>query len=165
MRYIILIAILCLVMEAKGQTMYNTERQDSTNVYHKALIEFCGYVEKYFPEVIKVTVESTPMITMFPQEIGNLKIEYLPRSEVKKEFKKKGLMYYCVITPMLLKSGEFIVNVIPSRIENQKHLWTKFKKNEIGYVSDGGIKSRFKYDCLKEKLTFLDSDGGFGRIE
>ncbi|WP_146613724.1 hypothetical protein [Algoriphagus yeomjeoni] len=145
--------------------MYNTERQDSTNVYHKALIEFCGYVEKYFPEVAEVTVESTPMITMFPQKMGNLKIEYLPRSEVKKEFKKKGLKYYCVITPMLLKSGEFIVNVIPFRIDYQKNLWTKFKNNEIGYVSDGGIKSRFKYDCHQENLTFLGSEGGFGRIE
>jgi hypothetical protein len=165
MRYFVIVIIICLATKTKGQLMYNTERQDSTNVYHKALTEFCGYIEKYFPAVSEITIESTPMTTMFPVKMGNIKLDYLARTNVKKEFKKKGISYYCVITPLLLRSGEFSVNVIPLRIDYQKNLWTKFEKDEIGYVSSGGIKSRFKYDCSNGNLIFIGSEGGFDKIK
>jgi hypothetical protein len=156
---------LLFYCSANSQTRYSTEKQDSTNVYHKAIIEFCDYVNNQFPNVDKLNFEEVPTTTMFPNEIEGIKINYVPRSEVKRRFKAGEIKYYCVISPMQLKDGDFFVSIITFKVDFQKNLWSEYKRNQIGFVSQGGIKSRFKYDANSNSLMFIASDGGIQYIE
>ncbi len=148
-----------------AQTGYSTEKQDSSNVYHKAIIEFSNYLQKQFPDVDEVNFEAIPITTMFPDNINGIEINYIPRSEIERQFKKGKIKYYCVISPMQLKDGIFFVNVIPFKVDYQKNLWSEYKKKEIGFISQGGIKSKFQYDAKNSNLKFLGSEGGFQNIE
>jgi hypothetical protein len=158
MRYIILACIMSLAVKGKCQG-YSTERQDTTNVYHKALVEFCEYVEQYFPNVREVVIESTALNTMFPEKIGNISIRYIQRCDVKREFKKGTLRYYNVITPMRVQSGQFLVSVIPFKVSY------KDKRKDLNYISNGGVRSIFEYDCTGRQLMFSSSEGGFPELQ
>lgn len=163
--FCILIFLFSIHYSVNSQTFYSNEKQDSTNVYLKAIIEFCNYVNNQFPNVNKLNFEELPITTMFPNEVEGIKIDYVSRSEVKSKFKAGKIKNYCVISPMQLKDGEFYISIITFKVDFQKKLWSDYKKNQIGFVSQGGIKSKFKYDVSSKSLIFINSEGGIQYIE
>jgi hypothetical protein len=129
-------------------------------MYYKSLSEFCKYVERQFPNIKEINVEGAPITTMFPDKIGKVCINFIPRNRLDATFANRKILHYISISPMQLKQSKFTVNVSLFQLASSSR-----SDNHVELILKGGIQSDFEFDCLNGVLRFQHSDGGFNWIE
>jgi hypothetical protein len=155
---------VCIVCSLKSFSQegnyFNTEASDSTNVYYKALSDFCKYVEKVFPNVSTVYIERSVLNTWLPNKIGKFNFHFLDEKDIiKLHSEKKKVVYFTRVVPIRVAKDFFYVNIIPFRVEVPK-------KGELKLINSGAIQSKFTYDCRTGKFSYIGvGDGGFSEIE
>ena len=153
-RTIILWSIVILsTVKSFSQNGFNTERKDSTNVYHYSLIKYCDYLDKLKERPSVVYVEENFLITNdLPNKIRGYDLEYLNQLEVRKHLKGKKEMTIVRIVPLRVNGNDFFVNVIPFGVT--------YKKRNFSYINGGGLGVKFEYDKSIEGLRFKSSEMG-----
>jgi hypothetical protein len=148
---IVLIELLAFSSFSQSN-FYNTESQDSSNVYQKSIAEFCKYVDKAFPTVKTIYIEKSALVTWLPTVHGKFSFIFISESEIKGLYKKnKGNFSYTRIVPLRVKDNVFFINIIPFKVE--------FEKKQLKLINSGALKTKFKYN--DNNFTYIETDGGF----
>jgi hypothetical protein len=138
-----------------SQTVYNTEKKDSTNIYFKSLKTYCQTIDKTKLIDNTVYVERNYLITeKLPDSLNGLKISYLDLRELKKMIKQNGGELTLVrIIPLRVKKDTFFVNVIPFS--------ATYTKGKIYYGNGGGLSVIFSFDEESNGLIFKEFKWGW----
>jgi hypothetical protein len=139
--YGILFANICL-----GQTVFNTEKNDETNIYRNALTIYCNSLDK--TKIKTVYVEPNYLITdNLPKRLGEVEIQFPDLNELKKLIKENGGHLTLVrIIPLKVNQSDFFINVIP--------FYTTYKKNNFKLGNGGGLTIHYKFDTNLNGLIY-----------
>ena len=153
----ILSSILVLVVTNFGlsQTTYNTEKKDSTNVYHNALKIYCETIDKTSLKDNTIYVEYNFLITeKLPNSLDGMTIKYLREKELIKIINQNnGEITLVRIVPLRIRSDNFFVNIIPFK--------TTYSKKRFYYANSGGLKVIYIFDSKLNGLIFKESKWGW----
>ena len=139
--YGILFANFCF-----GQTVFNTEKNDETNIYRNALTIYCNSLDT--GKIKTVYVEPNCLFTdNLPRTIDGIEIQYPEPNELKKLIKKNGGYLTLVrIIPLKVNNDNFFVAIIP--------FYTTYKKNNFNLGNGGGLSIHYKFDTNLGGLTY-----------
>ena len=139
--YGILFTNICL-----GQNVFNTEKNDETNIYRNALTIYCNSLDK--TKIKTVYVEQNYLITdNLPNRLGEIEIQYPDVNELKKLIKENGGPLTLVrIIPLKANQSDFFINVIP--------FYTTYKKNNFKLGNGGGLSVHYRFDTNLNGLTY-----------
>ena len=145
--------ILFFGLKAHSQTSFNTEANDSTNVYHFSLAKYCENLDKSGNKESTVYVEKDYLVTKdLPSRIKSHEIRYYDMTEVKKYLKGKKGMTLVRIIPLRVKTNDFFVNVIPFSVS--------YKKKNFDFVNGGGLSVKFQFDQGTNGLIYKSAEMG-----
>jgi len=139
--YGILFTNICL-----GQTVFNTEKNDETNMYRNALTIYCNSLD--ISKIKIVYVEPNYLITNnLPRKLDDIEIQYPNLNELKKLIKANGGHLTLVrIIPLNVNQNDFFINVIP--------FYTTYKKNNFKLGNGAGLSVHYKFDTNLNGLTY-----------
>ncbi len=150
---ILMIILLSFCGKSFSQQGFNTEKKDSSNVYHFALIKYCDYLDKIKNETRLIYVENNFLITgNLPNKIKDHVIKYLDKGELKSHLMKHDKITLIRIVPLRVKGNDIFVNVIPFNVT--------YKKRNFKYVNGGGLGIKFEFDFKTNGLIFKSSEYG-----
>lgn len=149
----LIILVELLVFSSLAQSnLYNTESQDSLNVYQKSIAEFCKYADKAFPTVKTIYIEKSALVTWLPSTYSKFNFIFITESEIKDWHKKnKGNFFFTRIVPLRVKDGTFFINIIPFKVQ--------FENKQLKLINSGALTTRFKYNG--NGFSYIETTGGF----
>jgi hypothetical protein len=142
--------LLALYTKSFSQQGFNTEKQDSSNVYYYSLIQYCDYLDKQKDKTQEIYVEKTELIIDYlPDKINDHAIKYMDNAEVISHIKGHEGMTLVRIVPLKVMGNDFFVNVIPFTVT--------YKKEKLRFGNSGGLGVKFGFDSKTNGLIFKSS--------
>ncbi|MBW6481370.1 MAG: hypothetical protein K0B37_18240 [Bacteroidales bacterium] len=127
-----------------AQVAFNTESNDSTNIYFQAFNKYC--IER---NQITFLVEENDLTTKsLPSEINGQKIELINASKLQSLVKKGKQIDLIRIVPLRVKDGEFFVNIIVFKVEG--------KRRQLNLINQGGVSVVFNYNEALKTFVFKE---------
>jgi hypothetical protein len=157
--FLILLAILT-GKSVVGQGTFNTEHQDTTNIYRKGLEAFCGYAKKVFPKVKKIYLsDQNRDFWDIPPKCDGIDFEVVTQEQIMDMARAdpEKTYFFTRISHLKLKDALFQITVIPFKVEPVN--------GRLMLVNGGGIRLDFTYDCKMKGLKLVKVDGGFGELK
>jgi hypothetical protein len=134
----------------KAQTIFNTDKWDSTNVYYYSLIQYCKYLQVLKTPPGEVLVEKNYLFTdKLPKTIFDYQLRYISIDHLTKLLKSKKHKEetFVRIVPIQIEGNYIVINVIPFS--------AKLEKKQLKFINSGGLGIYFDYDCQSEKYRFI----------
>ncbi|MEM8507087.1 MAG: hypothetical protein AAF717_04620 [Bacteroidota bacterium] len=138
---------------AFSQTIFDTEKRDSTNIYYHSLKKMSELAGSSIADNGIIYVEKNLFTDRLPDTVLDLKIEYLNQAELIEKMKKKGEKIFLIrIVPLRIEKGTFFINVIPFN--------AYYYKKNLELVNSGGLKAEYKFDEEVNGLVFEKANFG-----
>jgi len=146
--------ILFVGFKTHSQTSFNTEANDSSNIYLFSLTKYCEYLDNSGNKESTVYVEKDDIFTNdLPNRIKSHEIRYFEMIEVKNYLKgKKGIILVRII-PLRVKANDFFVNVIPFSVS--------YDKKKFHFINGGGLGVKFQFDQGTNGLIYKSVEIGW----
>ncbi|HNL06289.1 MAG TPA: hypothetical protein PKH93_01875 [Chitinophagales bacterium] len=141
---IIKLILLLLPFTGYTQNSFNTEKNDSTNIYYFVIKEFCKIHANYGDTLF---IEKERMnISNLPNNISGVIIKYLDIGDISHlTTKRKTIKLYRII-PLRFEESGFFINIIQFDVSR--------KRKSLFYHNRDGKSFHFKYECGKG-LTYI----------
>ncbi|QDA61922.1 hypothetical protein [Hymenobacter jejuensis] len=161
MKKSVLIALLSTALSLPGfsQARYDTAAPAATNVYHKALTEFCTYVQQYFPTVKEIWLEENLLLRLpASTTINGLTLVCVSPEALQQKLKHRPKRVYLTrVVPLQVEGNEFVIKVIPFAVQKTGR--------QLQLINSGALSTYFQYDCGVHKFVFMGSKGGFSTLQ
>jgi hypothetical protein len=129
---------------------------DSTNIYYRSLKLHLDYFEKslgnrplpasgYWDINIQVPAQLTGQL---PGRIGNFRISYLDKNEVRANTKKHKSMYLICMEPVIVEDNLRTVGIV--------NFTMTFRKRKLNYGNGGGTRAKFRYDDSRNSFELVE---------
>ncbi|MDH5379726.1 MAG: hypothetical protein OEW75_02675 [Cyclobacteriaceae bacterium] len=152
-KILLITLFLNVTFNSIGQTSYNTESKDSSNIYYFSLLKYCDYLDKLDSQPSIIYIERNYLITdKLPSRIRNYELKYFDQRDVKRFLKGKNQMTLVRIVSLRVNEDSFFVNVIPFTVS--------YKKKNFNYLNGGGLGVKFEFDVELNGLIFKSAEMG-----
>lgn len=132
--------LFLLSLPIYGQGSFNTEQNDTTNVYYFVLNEVCKQYAKYGHDTLFIQKDDTNALVL-PVSSNNVVIKYLDVEEIFRLTTKHKSIELLRVVPLKFEKNGFFIDVVSFKASR--------KRKSLFYGNQGGTSFHFRYECDK----------------